>query len=117
MTKTSGKTTGKSKSLTVFLFTGVAGVLITLCFFWLNRGYGEVSPLTYQYSKALYSACLNRSTSHLDQVEQLLSKADAESLPTKERQWIDDIIVEARDGDWQSAAKKARRMMEDQVRY
>ena len=38
----------------VLLLVLVAGYLS------VTRGYGEVSPETYQFSKALYSACLKK---------------------------------------------------------
>ncbi|MGI9496459.1 MAG: hypothetical protein ACR2NK_10425 [Mariniblastus sp.] len=86
-------------------------------YLWVNRGYGEVSPETYQFSKALYSACLKKSDEHLDMVDKLLGESDDLSLPSNERIWIEKIINLARSGDWESAAKKAKRMMEDQVKY
>ena len=84
---------------------------------WMNRGYGEISPVAYEYSKALYSACLNKSELHLSKVEQSLGNSNDESLTSNERIWLEAIFDEARDGNWQAAAKKARRMMEDQVQY
>lgn len=107
-------TMNKSTFLTTLV---LAGFLLVLGFWWLNRGYGEVSPMTYEYSKALYSACLNRNEEHLGKVEGLLATNEAEGLPANERKWIDAIIAEARDGQWETAATKARRMMEDQVQY
>ena len=86
-------------------------------YLWVNRGYGEVSPETYQFSKALYSACLKKSDEHLDMVDKLLDESDDLLLPSNERIWIEKIINLARSGDWESAAKKAKRMMEDQVKY
>ena len=95
----------------VLLLVLVAGYLS------VTRGYGEVSPETYQFSKALYSACLKKSDEHLAKVEELLDESDDLSLPSNERIWIDKIIKLARSGDWKSAAKKAKRMMEDQLKY
>ena len=50
-------------------------------------------------------------------VDKLLDESDDLSLPSNERIWIEKIIKLARSGDWKSAAKKAKRMMEDQVKY
>lgn len=94
----------------------VIGMLLA-GFWWFNRGYGEVSPLAYEYSKALYSACLNKNEEQLGKVESLLAGGSTETLPSNERQWIDAIIEEARNGKWQSAARKSRRIMEDQVKH
>ena len=92
-------------------------ILLVGSYFWLYRGYGEVSPRTYQFSKAIYSACLKKSDDHLAKVEELLNESDGASLPTNEAIWLDQIIEIARSGNWDSAAKKAKRMMEDQVKY
>ncbi|MCP4097671.1 MAG: hypothetical protein GY748_15670 [Planctomycetaceae bacterium] len=104
------------RSLIFVLFSGMLLVLVG-GYLWANRGYGEVSPDTYQFSKALYSACLKKSDEHLDMVDKLLDESDDLSLPSNERIWIEKIIKLARSGDWKSAAKKAKRMMEDQVKY
>lgn len=82
---------------------------------WLNRGYGEVSPETYQYSKALYSACLNQNKEHVEKIEALLSAS--EDVPENERQWLEAIVAQANSDDWASASKDARRMMEDQIKF
>jgi hypothetical protein len=100
-----------------FAASVLAGVVLVFGFWWLNQGYGKVSPLTYQYSKALYSACLTKNEGQLAKVEELLAKSDSAELPANERQWINAILTEAREGEWDSAAQKARRMMEDQVQF
>lgn len=83
---------------------------------WFDRGYGKVSKNAYEFSKALLSACLNRNEEHLGKVERLLMEADRESLPDRERLWLEKIVKRARSGDWEYAAKDARRMMVDQAR-
>lgn len=106
-----------TKNRSVVLGAVVLTGFLLIGFWCLNPRYGEVSPLTYECSKALYSACLNKSEEHLKRVEELLAASDLEVLPANERYWIEAIIAEAHGGDWQTAAKKARRMMEDQVKY
>ena len=86
-------------------------------YLWLNRGYGDVSPMTYQFSKALYSACLKKSDEHLATVKKLIDESNQTALPTKEREWLEQIIDLAQSGQWESAATEARRIMEDQVIY
>lgn len=91
--------------------------LIVAGIWWLNRGYGEVSPQTYEYSKAIYSACLTKSEEHLGKVEAMLASEEPAVLSAREKGWLESIVATARDGKWQAAAKKARRIMEDQVEY
>lgn len=102
-----------SKSLLLGL-VAAGGILLAVSLAW-NRGYGEVSPETYQYSKALYSACLNRNKEHLEKIETLLSTS--QDVPQNEREWLEAIVAQAQSDDWVSASKDARRMMEDQIKY
>lgn len=79
-------------------------------------GYGKVSDTAYEVATAVYSACLAESEARIDRVEDLLDdEAFVEQMSDEEVQWLRSIIAKARDGKWQAAAKKARRMMEDQV--
>ena len=78
--------------------------------------YSEVSPEAYQYSKALYSVCNRKDGSRLHQVAQQVEAAgSAAQLSAEEVDWLSDIITTAEAGDWQVAAKDARRLMEAQV--
>ena len=99
------------------VLTSVAALVIALVvsIWWLNRGYGEVSRQTYEFSMALYSACQSKSEERLSGIEKLLSEAS--ESPENERRWIEAIISRARDDNWESATNHARRMMEDQVKY
>ncbi|MEL7496576.1 MAG: hypothetical protein AAFN77_03140 [Planctomycetota bacterium] len=94
---------------------GIASLAV--CYFLLGRGYGEVSPATYELAKSLYSACLKKSDEHLNRVDDLLNQNDTPPIPSNERRWLNQIIKQAQNGDWESAAQKAKRMMEDQVDY
>lgn len=104
----------RSAVLAAGLLALVAAVAIVL---WLNQGYGEVSPQTYQYSKALYSACLSKNEAHLEKIQEMLQSTQAQAMPDAERKWIEAIAAQAAQGQWDSAAKQAKRMMTDQVKY
>lgn len=79
-------------------------------------GYPEVSPRTYEISKALYSACNRHSAEHLDKAcEALESAAEAEEISESEKTWLMAIVDQARDGEWDSAALEARTILEDQI--
>ena len=93
------------------------GIALAIGVWWLNRGYGEVSRQTYEFSMALYSACQSRSDERLSKIEELLSEADVEELPANERRWLEAIIARAQNNHWEAAANNARQMMEDQVTY
>ena len=79
-------------------------------------GYGEISPHSYEYATALYSICNRQDKARLDPFsEQLIAARDAGELPAHEAQWMEDIADLARDGQWEDAAQKSRRMLMDQV--
>ena len=103
----------KNQSICLGL-VALVGVLLAIGL-WSNQGYGKVSPETYQYSKALYSACLNKNKEHLSKIETLLSSN--ENVPQNEREWLDAIVAQAHSDDWVAASQDARRMMEDQISH
>lgn len=82
----------------------------------IGCGYPEVSPQTYQLSKALYTACNCRNEEHLDKAcEALETAAESEEITEKEAKWLMAIVDQAREGEWELAATEARSILEDQV--
>jgi len=98
------------------VFALLAIVLVVGGSWWMNRGYGTVSHQTYEFSKAIYGACLAKSEPRIDKIEQLLDDPSNAELPPHERKWLDAIIANARAANWDAAAKKARSMMQDQAK-
>lgn len=79
-------------------------------------GYGEVGHEAYQHAKALYSICNRQDAARLEKFSATLTQArEAETITTQEHAWMDDIITEARAGNWEQATAKSRQLMEDQV--
>lgn len=99
--------------------TLVIAVVAAVTYLLLPAGYGKVSPRTYEFAKALYSACLSKSEARIAQVETMLrDELETDSkVPENQADWLEGIVETARQGNWESAAKQARRMMEDQVEY
>ena len=86
-------------------------VLIAGC-----RGYGEVSEKAYEYAQALYSICNRQDKGRLEGLAELVqASVDESEVSSQEAAWLGAIIDEAREGEWKSASKRARRLMEDQV--
>lgn len=80
-------------------------------------GYGKVSPLAYEYAKALYSICNRRNPEKLVVVRQKVATSlEKEEISERESSWLGDIIAQAEAGEWKSAEQQARRLMEDQVK-
>lgn len=92
-------------------------VTIAVSIFWLGgRGYGKVDRQTYEIAKATYGVCLAKDKTRLKRVEELLENEETiRDIPPHELRWLEQMIAKARNGKWTSAAKLARRMMEDQV--
>ena len=104
--------TGWNRSSTHY---GATALILLLCAVGCG-GYGEISPHSYEYAQALYSICNRQDEARLDPFsEQLLAAADAGELPVHEAEWMEDIADLARDGQWEDAARKSRRMLMDQV--
>ena len=81
-------------------------------------GYGEVSPTTYQYAKALYSVTNRQQTAQLDTVSAQIEQArESGELPDREAGWLQAIVDDARAGDWKTANSAAREMMQEQVSH
>jgi hypothetical protein len=79
-------------------------------------GYGEVSPLTYEYTKALYSICNRRDAERLNLLrDKVATSLDQQEITDQESEWLGGIIAQAESGQWKAAEKEARRLMEDQV--
>ncbi|MDB4778365.1 hypothetical protein OAG68_02805 [bacterium] len=104
---------GKHTILILIAVALAAGAVYFLC----NQGYGKVSRRTYDMATAIYGACLARSENRVDKIQQLLSQDTAETsdMSIRERKWLNNIIQKAKNGNWESAAKAAKRIMEDQV--
>jgi len=97
----------------LFLALIVGGIV-----YWCTAGYGKVSPDAYEVAKALYGTCLSESDQRLEMVSSLLDDdEDSLEVTARERDWLESMIEKAKDGNWKSAAKSARRMMEDQVAH
>ena len=103
---------GKKGLLCVDLLVGL--LLVNLNY---DSGYGPVSSQSYQFSKAIYGACQNKNEGRLQKVCELMEGPQGADLPAHERRWLEGMVAQANAGDWDLAAKNARRMMEDQVRY
>lgn len=91
-------------------------ILVTMMLPLSGCGYPEVSPKTYEISKALYSVCNQKSEQRLEVVQKLIqSSLEQNEINASEAQWLNGIIAQAQEGNWGSAMQESRRMMEDQA--
>lgn len=79
-------------------------------------GYGEVSPVAYDYATALYAVSNRRAEDKLETIsEQIKSAREIGDLSQQEAEWLEEILSDVRSGNWESAVKACRAMMEDQA--
>lgn len=78
--------------------------------------YGRTSDQGYKYATALYSVCNLEDAQRLEKLQEMVA-ADLESgaITTQEARWIEGVIDHAADGDWETAKRKSRKLMEDQL--
>ncbi|MCG8651433.1 MAG: hypothetical protein MI861_16450 [Pirellulales bacterium] len=93
------------------------GLAVALAVHWFaDRGYGEISPLGYQYATALYSCCNQCDQERLEKISQMIDEShQKQELDAKEKGWLLAIIQQGRQGQWESAAAEVRALMVDQV--
>lgn len=92
------------------LLTGIA------CFTNGCREYGAVNAVTYQYGKALYSACNARSHDRLDLCLTMIETAeDNHEISGTEAAYLRGITAKAQAEEWDAAQAMARQLMVDQV--
>ncbi len=88
---------------------------VLLCCF-AGCGYPEVSPKTYEISKALYSACNRKSAEHVTKASELIEvHHESGNLSEREAKWLREIVRDAESGSWEAATLEARQLMEDQI--
>lgn len=99
-----------------FLVVGCGILLAVAAYMYLNRGYGQISELGYQYATALYSACNQSDDEKLEKLSEMIAASQAQrEIDDRETRWLQGIIERGRRGDWQAGAREARRLLADQV--
>lgn len=79
-------------------------------------GYPEVSPKTYEISKALFSVCNQKNEERLQVVKKLIeSSLENEEISESEAEMLNEIVAQANENQWETAMVEARNLMEDQI--
>lgn len=96
--------------ITYLLVAVVAAVMLSGC-----QKYGEVSPQTYEFAKALYSVCNRKDDGRLQSTETAIQEAvKSGELPEGQAGDLLEIIETARSGNWTTAMQDCRTMMSEQ---
>ena len=78
--------------------------------------YGPISRPAYDYATALYSVSNRKSADKLGGISLQIRKAcEAGEISKDEAQWLDEIVQQAQEGEWETAATSSRTMMEEQA--
>ncbi len=95
----------------------VCTLLLLLIGIQLNGcGYPEVSPKTYEISKALFSVCNQKSEERLQVVKKLIeSSLENEEISESEAEMLNEIVSQASENQWETAMAESRNLMEDQI--
>jgi hypothetical protein len=91
----------------------LAALLVCPC---LGCGYGETSRGCYDLATAIYSIANRRAATELELAEKLIHEtAQAGDITAREQAWLQEMIDQARDGEWSETARAARGLMEAQA--
>lgn len=86
-------------------------LLLVLCLL-PGCGYPTISEKAYQHATALYGICNRKDEKRLAKYEQILKKAEAQGeISAQEAEWFNDIVKQARSGDWEDATSEAWEML------
>ena len=99
------------------LLVGLLGVFVMIHVLRGCGGYGEVGSTAYLHAKALYSICNRQDAERLETFSSSLAAAlDTGEITAREHRWLEDIMAQAKAGDWQEATINSRRLIKDQVK-
>ena len=92
---------------------------IGLVLYWAFSGYGRVGQPAYELASAAYATILTRDKARLETLEKLLENPTSDShrpeITPRERKWLQQIISDARRGNWDRARTQARRLLDAQA--
>lgn len=81
-----------------------------------GREYAGASEQTYKIATALVAICDRKVEPKLAEVETLIEEGvKNDSVSEREANYLQDIVEQARAGEWEAAEEKARQVLSDQV--
>ena len=105
-----------NRGTTKLLVGGLAIAVAVATYMYLNRGYGELSELGYEYATAIYSACNQGDGTKLQKLSAMIAASrEQNEIGDRETRWLSGIIARGERGDWQMAAAESRNLLMDQV--
>ncbi len=92
---------------------------VSLLTFVLLRGcqtYGPVSDSTYDHATALFSICNRRDAVRLEAFDDLLRQSRASgAIDTRGADMLSEVVLMARNDEWNAASEALRVMLMEQV--
>lgn len=99
----------------------IIAVVAAIClavgiYWWMNRGYGEVSDHGFDIAMTLMSVCNLENESRLHKVINEIEQSAADKkLPRADASALLGIANKAKRGNWAAANSSIRRLMDDQI--
>ena len=100
-----------TRTLRAIVFVGLTMLPLTGC-----SRYGELSPLGYEYAKALHGLTRRQRSEKVSSLHaEILASQAAGDLSLQEVAWLESILEATRQGRWSQAVADSRALMEAQV--
>jgi hypothetical protein len=100
----------------VWWISGAVVLLLGGVVWWMSSGYGKISPAGYQRAMALVSICNRKDEGRLSAlVQDVRESTESGDLTAYDSKTLLRITGRAEAGDWESAARMVRSLMEAQV--
>ena len=99
------------------IVASVAVICLGIAWLFFSGSYGETSDRAYDHAMALISACNLKDVERVQRIQSTIA-ADEESqtLAAKEARWLNGIIDQALKGEWETASRQVRKLMNAQVK-
>ena len=99
------------------MFTDKRLIVFAVFLLAVGCGYREIGPTGYEFAKALYSVCNQKSADRLDTISaQVVAASEDEQLNRYEARTLHAIIDDAQQGEWETAQRATRALMKAQVK-
>lgn len=93
-----------------------AGLLLAVLVWWFSSDSIKLDDDSYEIAIALYRVCNQKDDSGLDSIRVRLAELDESDSREREVRVLQEIIDTA-EKDWESAMKRTRSLLDDQVAH
>jgi len=99
------------------LLAVLAIVCIGLAYYLFSGSYGETSERGYNHAMTLISACNLKDLERVLRIQSTIAAdVQSQSIAPAEARWLNAIVDHALSGDWETASRQVRKLMNAQVK-